>query len=177
MVPSAVMRAGPGQSGSVSIPAPARSCPAKAAVLRPESVLPAALLPFCAGVPAIGVGQPARIAAEMASCGEPFLAISAITPDSVLTPLSESDALTVGQPASHTTRPSRPLSGTSTSGFPPSFQSRVVGVTHGAQVGGAPVEPLPDVPASGHKVSTSPIGKITQPPGDHGIRAIVNGPA
>ncbi|OJH45159.1 hypothetical protein IE00_05690 [Paracoccus sp. SM22M-07] len=37
-------------------------------------------------------------------------------------------AVTVGQPASHTTRPSRPFSSTFTFGFPPSFQSRVVGV-------------------------------------------------
>ena len=36
--------------------------------------------------------------------------------------------LAAGQPASHTTRPRSPFSSTFTSGFPPSFQSRVVGV-------------------------------------------------
>jgi hypothetical protein len=44
----------------------------------------------------------------------------------------------VGQPASHTTRPSSAFSGTLTFGLPPSFQSRVVGVGH-------PVQSLSDV--------------------------------
>ena len=39
--------------------------PASATVLRLLSLFPAALLPFCAGVPAIGVGQPANVA----TCG------------------------------------------------------------------------------------------------------------
>jgi hypothetical protein len=34
--------------------------PARATVFRLLSLFPAALFPFCAGVPAIGVGQPAR---------------------------------------------------------------------------------------------------------------------
>lgn len=46
----------------------------------------------------------------------------------------------LGQPACQTTRPSKEFSGTATFGLPPSFQSRVVGVGHGA-----PVEALPDV--------------------------------
>lgn len=49
--------------------------------------------------------------------------------------------LVVGQPASHTTRPRSELSGTFTSGLPPSFQSLVVVV-------GQPVKPLADVEAS-----------------------------
>lgn len=39
------------------------SQPASSTVLRLESELPAGLFPFCAGVPAIGVGQPANCAA------------------------------------------------------------------------------------------------------------------
>lgn len=34
---------------------------ANSTVLRLLSLFPAALLPFCAGVPAIGVGQPAKV--------------------------------------------------------------------------------------------------------------------
>lgn len=45
--PVAVSRAGP--CGTVQ----------RSTVLRDESLFPASLLPFCAGVPAIGVGQPA----------------------------------------------------------------------------------------------------------------------
>jgi hypothetical protein len=43
--------------------------PANATVFRLLSVLPASLFPFCAGVPAIGVGQPDNITGTwFASC-------------------------------------------------------------------------------------------------------------
>jgi len=72
------------------------------------------------------------------SCGEPFRAISDSAPSNVRTFFSPSELRGVGQPASHATRPRSAFSGTFAFGFPPSFQSRVVGVGH-------PVQSLPDV--------------------------------
>ncbi|ODU35349.1 MAG: hypothetical protein ABS97_05605 [Lysobacteraceae bacterium SCN 69-320] len=47
-----------------------------ATVLRLLSLFPAALLPFCAGVPAIGVGQPASIANAVSLSGLPRVCAS-----------------------------------------------------------------------------------------------------
>jgi hypothetical protein len=93
--------------------------PASATVLRLLSLFPASLLPFCASVPAIGVGQPASVAAPSRSIPPVWVAVDfAFGP-----PLG---VFGVGQPASHATRPNRAFSGTFTSGLPPSFQSLVV---------------------------------------------------
>lgn len=64
-----------------------------------------------------GVGQPATAAAagnRSVPCDGP--------------PFGPSCVQGVGQPASQDTRPKSAFSGTFTSGFDPSFQSRVVGV-------------------------------------------------
>jgi hypothetical protein len=56
--------------------------PASATVFRLLSLFPAALFPFCAGVPAIGVGQPARFAMSFSvTCT--FLP-SGVLPDAVV---------------------------------------------------------------------------------------------
>ena len=79
----------------------------------------------------LGVGQPAIAAAIDKSCGEPLRSISRSEPSSVRTFFSPSASRGVGQLAGHTTRPSSEFSGTFTSGFEPSFQSRDVGVGQG----------------------------------------------
>ena len=144
--PEAVSRAGPVKSAVVrrSIsPSPCGPAPfvslvrgvghplSSATVLRLLSLFPASLLPFCAGVPAIGVGQPA-IAASAGSAPPAWFG----------PPFDPSVARGVFQPACHTTLPRRPFSGTFTSGLPPSLWSRVVGV---GQPFRCPVEPLADV--------------------------------
>ena len=72
-----------------------------------------------------GVGQPVNVAAV-------FRAIPPCRPGGTFAPVP-SFALGVGQPASHATRPRSAFSGTFAFGFPPSFQSRVVGVGHPVQ--------------------------------------------
>jgi hypothetical protein len=92
--------------------------PANSTVLRLLSLFPAALLPFCAGVPAIGVGQPA-IAASAGNAPPAWFG----------PPFDPSVARGVFHVVSHATRPSRAFSGTFRHSDP-SFQSRVVGVGH-----------------------------------------------
>lgn len=85
-------------------------------------------------------------AAKLATCGNDTVAFV----PSGLRPVGEAPfaicdpaalpTVGVGHPASQTTRPSSAFSGTSTFGFAPSFQSRVVGVGHPA-----PVASVPDV--------------------------------
>ncbi|MFY8105969.1 MAG: hypothetical protein ACOVKO_03570 [Elstera sp.] len=64
--PSGVLPSAVGPSGSVGPPLGVVGVgqPASSTVLRLLSLLPAALFPFCAGVPAIGVGQPHSFACE-----------------------------------------------------------------------------------------------------------------
>lgn len=57
--PPAAIPAGKPVSSSPVAVSRAGLCAVRSTVLRDESLLPAALLPFCAGVPAIGVGQDA----------------------------------------------------------------------------------------------------------------------
>jgi hypothetical protein len=68
-------------------------------VFRLLSLLPAALFPFCAGVPAMGVGHPAKQAPMLKSCGDPFRSISRRDPSSVRAFFSPSAARGVDHPA------------------------------------------------------------------------------
>ena len=105
--------------------------PHNATVFLLLSLFPAALLPFCAGVPAIGVGQPAMLA-TCGSATDTFLP-SGIRPVALI-PSHDCDpfafpAVGVGQPANQHTRPRRAFNGTFCCSLL-SFQSRVVGVGH-----------------------------------------------
>ncbi|WP_371054243.1 hypothetical protein, partial [Ralstonia pseudosolanacearum] len=163
--PQAVCRAGPGSNvNACSLSGLLRVCSARcarnsgeplaecqslafgvaqpetnAAVFRLLSLLPAALLPFCAGVPAIGVGQPANDAQpgrRSVPCDGP--------------PFGPSCWQGVGQPAICATKLKSvrlapifapfaidlSFRATNCSGVPPASQA--VGVGH-------PVEPVPDV--------------------------------
>ena len=74
----------------------------RSTVLRDESVLPAGLFPFCAGVPAIGVGHAASAAVHR-SLFQPLRSASLWAPSSARTDLSPSFAPVVGHPASTAT--------------------------------------------------------------------------
>jgi hypothetical protein len=100
----------------------------------------------CAGFnwppPPIPAEEPVSISPEATSRAGPHIAACVFKPPLRFPSISRVPFVSlvagVSQPASHTTRPRSALSGTSTSGLPPSFQSRVVGVGHEPQ-------PLPDV--------------------------------
>lgn len=98
ITPEAVNRAGPNPGHGVNPDQVTTST-----VLRLLSVLPAALFPFCAGVPAIGVGQPVRH--PTAAKSGPWLRIASRIPPSVdLTPLFARLAVGVGQPQRYACR-------------------------------------------------------------------------
>ena len=63
------------------------------------SLFPAALFPFCAGVPAIGVGQPASQSCAAASSRIPFLPPPPLSRYGLLGAPLKSVVVVVGQPA------------------------------------------------------------------------------
>jgi hypothetical protein len=101
------------------------------------SLFPAALFPFCAGVPAIGVGQPVKTAAPHRSCAEPFRAISASEPSRLRMFFSPSAARAVGHPVRSVADVRRTDARCRTS-------VRPAGVTQGFQVSEYKVDPRSD---------------------------------
>jgi hypothetical protein len=118
----------------VGVGQPDRCHDTTSTVLLLLSLFPAALLPFCAGVPAIGVGHPANAAALGTSLG--FSPVPALA--------FQSSAKGVGQPVRHATAAkSGPWLRIASSNPPsnvrtPFSASAAVGVGH-------PVEPVSDV--------------------------------
>jgi hypothetical protein len=77
--------------------------PTSSSVFRLLSLFSAGLLPFCAGVPAIGVGHPACWAVvHRSDPPAPLRIASFAAPSGVLTPLSASELRHVGHPVSVT---------------------------------------------------------------------------